>query len=121
MESPQLTEEAKHAIAGAIRQIASPEPRSWESIAAIICLVGSWSMQQPVMTSRLPYLLRQSRTELILSLTLLAFSAGFGWSAARNQQRQGRILGAVVFMLSMMMIGSWVCYFAGLNGYFVRW
>lgn len=121
MESPELTEEAKHAIAGAIRQIASPEPRSWESIAAVVCLLASGSMQSPVVSSRLPYLLRQSRVELIVCLTLLAFSAGLGWSAARNQQRRGRIVGAIVLVLSMILIGGWVCYLAGLDGHSVRW
>lgn len=115
MKTPELTDEAKYAIAGAIREIASVEPRSWESIAAPLCLVGSWVMLSPVMTSRLPYLLRQSRAEWIVSLTLLAFSAGLGLSAARNQQRRGRLLGTIVLVVSIVMISGWICYFARIN------
>ena len=114
MKPPELTEEAKQAIAGAVREIAAPDRTSWESTAAVVCFVlYGFSLPAVVSSSKhyLHYLLRQPPSALIIAFVLLALSAGFGLSAARKRGYRGRITGSVILGLSMILILNWVCYF----------
>lgn len=111
MKPPELTDDAIQAIAGAVREIARPDPTSWESTAAVVCFVLHGLSLPAIVSSHKHYLLRQPPSALIIAIVLLALSAGFGLSAIRRQECRGRITGTVVLVLSMTVILNWVWYF----------
>jgi hypothetical protein len=108
MEHVELTPEAKQAIADAVREIAFPVPRSWESIVASIVFVIFVFTRPPAVSNGIPYLLDRSYPEMIADFVMLAVCAVCGLSAARNQQFRGRLSSSVMFVISMILIGDWV-------------
>jgi hypothetical protein len=109
MERPkELSSEGKELVKDAVREIATPVKTSWESMAAVTCMVVFFVTRPPVVADRIPYLLERSVPWFIADFVLLGLSAGFGWSAARNTQRQGRIVGATSFVVSAFLLVYWL-------------
>lgn len=100
----ELTAEAKEAIKGSVREIATPARSSWDAIGALLCSMGVISTLPPVVSGRTSILLQQSLFQLFLHFSLLAFAAGFGWSAARNRHGEGRIVCRVIFVVATYLL-----------------
>lgn len=108
MRQPELSHEAQLAVAETVREMASPTRTSWEAIAALVCCLTFIFTRPPSESNGIPFLLDHSTAHFIGDFVLLAFSAGFGFSAARNEECHGRLTGAVIFAFSIIVICDWM-------------
>ena len=107
-DPPELTSEGVLVIAGAIREIAMPISRSWESVVATVAFVIFVVSHPAVVSTRIPNLLGRSTPDLIAELVILSLCAGCGFSAARLRRRRGRIVGAVISIVSAILLFQWL-------------
>jgi hypothetical protein len=105
---PELSPEAEEAVKGAVREIASPQAVSWESIFAAVCIIV-YLITRPVPTSsRIPFSVQLSVPTTVTGFVLLAFAAVCGWSAVRKRRHHGRITGGACLVVSAYLLLDWL-------------
>lgn len=104
MQHNELTQEGTQLVADAVREIATPAPRSWESIVASNGFLIYVLTRPPIASTRIPYLLNRSISAMVADMVILAICASCGLVAARDRRRRGRLVGAIIFVISTVLI-----------------